>query len=233
MGYKKNIRSCLKSRRGFGTVHMIVLIIIVSGIVASAVTMTSILGQSLEKENDKTLLELEANNLFTFVDILIEKETRRIFQELKESLPPQENQPSPPAIPPDISSFVKSFFKKSKSMLTLLESELLFSAVVREKTDLSIQSIRIEYEYYDHRSGAEQFVPLAEGRMPSDEEIDRVSDIRSSEDMAIRVILKAKDEQGRRTEYVKYYYFDFDDAISQADEKVELIGGAVFYGRQS
>ncbi|MDO5061813.1 MAG: hypothetical protein Q4D77_01435 [Peptostreptococcaceae bacterium] len=232
MGYKKNIGSCLKSRRGFGTVHMIVLIIIVSGIVASAVTMTSILGRSLEKEHDKTLLELEENNLFTFVDILVKKETQRIFQEVRGSLPSEESQPSQP-LQPDLSSFVKSFCKKGKGMLASLESELLFSAVVREKTDLSIQSIRMEYEYYDHRSGVEQFVPLAEGRMPSDEEIDRLSDIRSSEDVAIRVILKAKDEQGRRTEYVKYYYFDFDDAILQEDGKAELIGGAVFYGRQS
>lgn len=232
MGSKKNIRSYSKDRRGITTVHLILLTLILSGIVASATLMTGIVARSSRSKGEATILQIEANNLFTFVDIVMEEESKAICEEIRAERKKKSELENAKIEDPALDVLVKDFWKKAKRILPLLENYLNSSDKIRQYTGMTVIGHSMEYEYYDHRNGMERFVSMAQGRLPSDGEIDALGSIRSSSDISIRVLVVAKNEEGRRTRYAKYYYFDLDRSLEMTDEAIvpKVIGGAVFYG---
>lgn len=252
MEYKNNTlwwcraNSIYKGRNAFGTVHIIIVMSILLTLIASAATILSLNAQGAAAQIGASEHELEASNLFVYVDILVRDEIARIYDEVQKSdigtnsanestgslriLPsgeetketePRENNPNP-APPPKTDEEKKQFLQAFCAELEILQSAINsgLSEDVSDVVGLTAPVASTRIQYYDE--GKRYFVST------------KNSDIESSRNIAIRVQINAHNRQYPMS-YAKYYYFNFDERIinnEMLDKDIDIISGDIFHDRR-
>lgn len=229
----------LKKNRGVGTIHLIIIFAMILAITASGAAIVSIISQSLNATEESLKSEVDINNLFVFVDIIMRQEVESVYEKTQEKILSDrvKDNISVDMADPGVGmpyseeekiKFIKVFSENAKdirvSVDRAFEDESFY---FNQMFGLKPLYSKIEILYYDSRKGKEQFVPLGEFG-----NILYPDNIKSSADISIGVRLFAKNEEKENMEYIKYYYFDFDDKLESGEmfeSKEDLIHGAIYY----
>lgn len=253
MKFKNNIlwwcraNNIYKGRNAFGTVHIIIVMSILLTLIASAATILSLNAQGAAAQIGASEHELEASNLFVYVDILVQDEIAKIYEEVQKSAgdtnssderggsskisssdiktkatkPLEENNPAP-ALPPKTDEEKKQFLKTFCTKLENLQSGINagLSGDISDAVGLTAPVASTRIQYYDE--GKRYFATV------------KNSDVESSRDIAIRVQINANNRQYPMS-YAKYYYFNFDERIinnEMLDKDSDIISGDIFHDRR-
>ncbi len=214
---------CCRRNRGYGTVHVLILMTAILTIVASVSVLTSIAIKGAASDELKTRLEVLGYDLFEITDEIVEEQMaeayRRAFAEQQKRFAAgaQETDDAKKR-----ERFLRDFVRFGRET-TAKRIETIFSenaASIRSILGLHLSRASVEYAYYD----ASRKIFVTSDDPPS---------VSSTQDISLRVELTVQDEDDRRYSFAKYYYFNFDRKIEAQEEGFsaeDMILGEIFYG---
>lgn len=208
--------------------HLVVVLSMLLALVASAATMGSLLRQHTESAIIGAEHQVDAQNLFTYADITLFEEVQKIFLAAQsEKLDSQGDitpAPDEPMSEEQKVARIRLFWEKLDELEGGFEQAFLQNqAVISSGTQLHILRCKVEFGYFD--KGKKYFV--MGNKAPA-------SWLSSSEEMAVRLEIRAKNRWGHRMSYAKYYYFHMDQkmALQQPMESKDLVSGEIYYVRE-
>lgn len=244
----------MKNRKGFGTLSLLIILGIIVTILVYSITYTGFLSRGTASDNEKGQILVTAQNVFSVVDIVVEEQVAKIYDEVLLGLKteietvgmnsgatepdhddsnPFLDQENPEDENPDIigevtqeqlEQAIRQIWAKLPEMSTPIGYGVSQENQVLRQVS-GIMSANSKLEFYRFDKTKNYFVNDTPGVSAM---------IQSSEDIGFKVILELRDEHNNRLDLAKYYYLSMDEQLKNLGdfESESLIHGVVSYGKK-
>ena len=228
--FKGSISLHSKNKPGFGIISMLLIMSVLITLIGAMAGTINMLERGIRASQEGTKRDVYRQNIFAYVDILVEDEIKRIFDEVKaelklETKPETEaegetdtegeaetetetgnqNLPSEEASEAYLAEFMKKY--ESKLLVMTQKNNLILKsylpnagAITEEMTGLEYYSYTINMYSYDKSARHFKKATAAKG-------------VKSSSELALEIHVKFRHEKKQFIVFSKSYYLNLDDNI--------------------
>ena len=232
-----------KNKPGFGIISMLLIMSVLITLIGAMAGTINMMERGIRASQEGTKRDVYRQNIFAYVDILVEDEIKRIFDEVKaelklETKPETEaegetdtegeaetetgnqNLPSEEASEAYLAEFMKKY--ESKLLVMTQKNNLILKsylpnagAITEEMTGLEYYSYTINMYSYDKSARHFKKATATKG-------------VKSSSELALEIHVKFRHEKKQFIVFSKSYYLNLDDNILEKIPYVSedtVIGG--------
>ena len=224
-----------KNKPGFGIISMLLIMSVLITLIGAMAGTINMMERGIRASQEGTKRDVYRQNIFAYVDILVEDEIKRIFDEVKaelklETKPETEaegetetgnqNLPSEEASEAYLAEFMKKY--ESKLLVMTQKNNLILKsylpnagAITEEMTGLEYYSYTINMYTYDKSVRHFKKATATKG-------------VKSSSELALEIHVKFRHEKKQFIVFSKSYYLNLDDNILEKIPYVSedtVIGG--------